>query len=100
MNTHFIDCVVAMADYIHETFDSFPTVPPIFALMYLQAHQLDTEFYDYHFAPALTCALRQGTIGSGADVCQEPVGLCEKRRRAPRDLSAGRTVIDGLPLLW
>jgi hypothetical protein len=51
MNTHFIDCVVAMADYIHETFDSFPTVPPIFALMYLQAHQLDTEFYDYHFAP-------------------------------------------------
>ena len=27
------------------------TVPPIFALMYLQAHQLDTEFYDHHFAP-------------------------------------------------
>lgn len=52
MDAHFIDCVVTMADYIYATFGRFPaTVPPIFALMYLQAHQLDTEFYDTHFAP-------------------------------------------------
>ncbi|SDL05048.1 hypothetical protein [Aliiruegeria lutimaris] len=45
-----IDCVVAMADYIHETFGRFPaTVPAIFTLMYLQAHKLDTGFYDTHF---------------------------------------------------
>jgi hypothetical protein len=52
MDAHFVDCVVTMADYIHTTFGRFPaTVPPVFALMYLQAHQLDTEFYDRHFAP-------------------------------------------------
>ena len=27
------------------------TVPAIFTLMYLQAHRLDTAFYDTHFAP-------------------------------------------------
>jgi hypothetical protein len=47
-----VDCVASMADYVHATFGRFPaTVPPIFALMYLQAHQLDTEFYDRHFTP-------------------------------------------------
>lgn len=52
MDARFIDCVVTMADYIHATFGRFPaTVPPVFALMYLQAHQLDTDFYDQHFAP-------------------------------------------------
>jgi hypothetical protein len=52
MNAHFVDCVVTMADYIYTTFGRFPaTVPPIQALMYLQAHQLDTDFYDRHFAP-------------------------------------------------
>jgi hypothetical protein len=52
MDAHFVDCVVTMAEYIHGTFGRFPaTVPPVFALMYLQAHQLDTEFYDAHFAP-------------------------------------------------
>lgn len=46
----FIDCVTVMADYIHTTYGKFPaTVPSIFAMMYLQAHQLDTEFYDQHF---------------------------------------------------
>jgi hypothetical protein len=45
-----IDCVVAIADYILETFGRFPaTVPAIFTLMYLQAHKLDTGFYDTHF---------------------------------------------------
>ena len=52
MDAHFVDCVVTMADYIYATFGRFPaTAPPIFALMYLQAHQLDTDFYDHHFAP-------------------------------------------------
>lgn len=47
-----IDCVVAMADYIYETFGRFPaTVPAIFTLMYLQAHKLDIGFYDTHFEP-------------------------------------------------
>lgn len=47
-----IACVTVMADYIYETFGRFPaTVPAIFTLMYLQAHKLDTGFYDTHFAP-------------------------------------------------
>ena len=47
-----IECVTVMADYIYETFGRFPgTVPAIFTLMYLQAHKLDTGFYDTHFAP-------------------------------------------------
>ena len=42
-----------MADYVFATFGRFPaTVPAIFELKtYLQAHRLDTEFYDRHFAP-------------------------------------------------
>lgn len=46
----FVDCVATMAQYIFDTFGRFPaTVPAIFTLMYLQAHRLDTEFYDTHF---------------------------------------------------
>ena len=45
----FVDCVTTIADYIHTRFGRFPaTVPPVFAMMYLQAHRLDTEFYDTH----------------------------------------------------
>lgn len=48
----FIDCVTTMAQYIYDQFGRFPaTVPSIFAMMYLQAHQLDTDFYDEHFTP-------------------------------------------------
>jgi hypothetical protein len=48
----FVDCVTTMAQYIFDTFGRFPaTVPAIFSLMYLQAHQLDTGFYDTHFGP-------------------------------------------------
>lgn len=48
----FVDCVATMAQYIFDTFGRFPaTVPAIFTLMYLQAHRLDTEFYDTHFEP-------------------------------------------------
>jgi len=47
-----INCVVTMAQYVHDTFGRFPaTVPAIFTLMYLQAHKLDTGFYDTHFQP-------------------------------------------------
>lgn len=50
INDEFIDCVSAMAQYVQDTFGRFPaTVPAIFTLMYLQAHQLDTGFYDRHF---------------------------------------------------
>ena len=45
-----IDCVVTMAQYVYDKFGRFPaTVPAIFTLMYLQAHRLDTGFYDTHF---------------------------------------------------
>lgn len=48
----FVDCVATMAQYVFDTFGRFPaTVPAIFTLMYLQAHRLDTDFYDTHFEP-------------------------------------------------
>lgn len=51
-NEAFIDCVTTMAQYVHDQFGRFPgTVPSIFAMMFLQAHHLDLEFYDKHFAP-------------------------------------------------
>lgn len=50
IDERFVDCVTAMAEYIFATFGRFPaTVPAIFTMMYLQAHQLDTGFYDRHF---------------------------------------------------
>lgn len=50
MNAAFVDCVTHMADYTLKTFGKFPgTVPAIFTMMYLQAHRLDTAFYDTHF---------------------------------------------------
>lgn len=52
IDEEFIDCVATMAQYLHDTFGRFPaTVPAIFTLMYLQAHQLDTDFYDTYFNP-------------------------------------------------
>jgi hypothetical protein len=48
----FKECVTLQAQYIQDRFGKFPgTVPSIFCLMYLQAHHLDLEFYDYHFKP-------------------------------------------------
>ena len=39
-----------MADYILSEYGKFPaTVPSVFAMMYLQAHTLDTDFYDEYF---------------------------------------------------
>jgi hypothetical protein len=47
-----VEIATIMADYVFRTFGRFPaTVPPVFLKTYLQAHQLDTNFYDTHFAP-------------------------------------------------
>jgi hypothetical protein len=52
MGPEFVDCVSLMAEYIQATFGRFPaTVPAIHVLMYLQAHKIDTGFYDTHFGP-------------------------------------------------
>jgi hypothetical protein len=43
----FRQCVALQATYLLDTFGKFPaTVPSMFTIMYLQAHHLDTEFYD------------------------------------------------------
>ena len=45
-----VDCVAAIATYIHETYGKFPgTVPSIFVRYYTQAHRLETGFYDKFF---------------------------------------------------
>lgn len=42
-----IDCVVATAQYVYDTYGKFPgTVPSIFIRYYTQAHRLETGFYD------------------------------------------------------
>jgi hypothetical protein len=47
-----IEITALMAEYVFATFGRFPaTVPPVFIKTYLQAHRLDTDFYDRHFAP-------------------------------------------------
>ena len=52
MDDEFVDCVTTMAQYIQDTFGRFPAkVPAMLTLMYLQAHKLDTGFYDEHFEP-------------------------------------------------
>jgi hypothetical protein len=51
-STEFRECVSLMCQYILDTFGKFPgTVPTIWAMMYLQAHHLDLEFYDAKFKP-------------------------------------------------
>lgn len=50
-NEEFIDCVATMAQYIFDTFGKYPaTIPSMYAMIYLQAHQLDTGFYDTHLS--------------------------------------------------
>jgi len=47
-----VEIATIMAEYVMSTFGRFPaTVPPVFIKTYLQAHRLDTGFYDTHFAP-------------------------------------------------
>jgi hypothetical protein len=46
----FRECIALQAQYIYDTFGRFPgTVPTMFAIMYLQAHHLDLEFYDHFY---------------------------------------------------
>jgi hypothetical protein len=46
-----IEITTLMAEYVFSTFGRFPaTVPPVFIKTYLQAHRLDTGFYDTHFS--------------------------------------------------
>ena len=48
----FKECVATMAQYVYDKFGKFPgTVPSIYTHMFLQAHHLDLEFYDFHFKP-------------------------------------------------
>jgi hypothetical protein len=48
----FRECVALQAQYILDTFGKFPgTVPSIFTTIYLQAHHIDTEFYDHFYKP-------------------------------------------------
>lgn len=52
IDTEAVEIVTLMADYVFATFGRFPaTVPPVFVKTYLQAHRLDTAFYDRHFGP-------------------------------------------------
>jgi len=47
-----IAIVSLMAEYMRTTFGRFPiSVPPVYIKTYLQAHRLDTEFYDAKFGP-------------------------------------------------
>jgi hypothetical protein len=48
----FKECVGTMAQYVYDKFGKFPgTVPSIYTHMFLQAHHLDLDFYDFHFKP-------------------------------------------------
>jgi hypothetical protein len=48
----FRECVALQAQYVYNTFGKFPgTVPSIFAMMYLQAHHLDLDFYNRFYKP-------------------------------------------------
>jgi len=61
MGGEFVDCVSLMAQYVYDRFGRFPaTVPSIFTLMYLQAHQLDTDFYDKYFKPGAYLSTHAG----------------------------------------
>lgn len=48
----FIECLVEVAQYIHNTYGKFPaTLPSIYARLYAQAQHIDLDFYDEHFGP-------------------------------------------------
>jgi hypothetical protein len=47
-----VEIATIMAEYVFSTFGRFPaTAPAVFINTYLQAHRLDTGFYDTHFEP-------------------------------------------------
>lgn len=48
----FVEAVGEMAQYVYDTYGRFPaTVPTIFMTPLVQAHHLDTDYYDAHFGP-------------------------------------------------
>lgn len=48
----FVDCMSEIAQYVLDTYGKFPATRPTIALTgYVQAHHLDTEFYDAHHRP-------------------------------------------------
>jgi hypothetical protein len=48
----FVDCLGTVAQYVHDTYGRFPAGFPTIALTgYIQAHHLDTDFYDEYYAP-------------------------------------------------
>ena len=48
----FVECMAEVAQYVLDTYGKFPgTVPTIALTGYVQAHHIDTEFYDQHFKP-------------------------------------------------
>ncbi|HSJ23059.1 MAG TPA: hypothetical protein VK929_00140 [Longimicrobiales bacterium] len=48
----FVDCMTTVADYVFSRYGRFPaTVPTIALTGYVQAHHLDTDFYDEHYQP-------------------------------------------------
>ena len=48
----FRECVAMQVPYVYDTFGKFSgTVPSMFAIMYLQAHHLDTDFYNEFYTP-------------------------------------------------
>ena len=49
-STEVTECVVKIAEYIYNSYGKFPgTVPSIFIRFYVQAHRLETAFYDRYF---------------------------------------------------
>ena len=47
-----IECVCEIAEYIFKEYGKFPgTVPSIFVRYYVQAHRLETDYYDKYFKP-------------------------------------------------
>jgi len=49
-STEFVDCMAEVAQYIYEKHGKFPGVRSTIALPgFVQAHHLDTDFYDAHY---------------------------------------------------
>jgi hypothetical protein len=48
----FVDCMAVVAQYIYDKFGKFPGTRSTIVLPgFVQAHHLDTDFYDTHYAP-------------------------------------------------
>jgi hypothetical protein len=54
------EIVAAFCTYVHETYGRFPAfLDPMFVRLVIQAHHLDTEFYDRHFRDGAYTALHR-----------------------------------------